>query len=72
LEADGVYVSTASACAARQSHPSHVLEAMGLGADRIKSAIRFSLSRYTTAGEIDYALDCLKKHLPVLTKFKRR
>lgn len=72
LEGDGICVSTGSACAARQSHPSPVLTAMGLPKERIRSAIRFSLSRFSTREEIDYTLDCLKKHLFVLSKFKRR
>lgn len=72
LEGDGVCVSTGSACAAWRAHPSHVLLAMGLDAARIRSAIRFSLSRYTTADEIHYTLDCLKKQLTVLSRFKRR
>ncbi len=72
LEGDGVFVSTGSACAARQSRPSHVLSAMGMDQQRIKSAVRFSLSRYTTQDEIDLAIRSLKKHLPVLAKFRRR
>jgi cysteine desulfurase len=72
LEGDGVFVSTGSACAARQSRPSHVLSAMGMDPQRIKSAVRFSLSRYTSAEEIDIALESLKKHLPILSKFRRR
>ena len=72
LEGEGIYVSTGSACAARQSHPSHVLKAMGLPGDRIKSAIRFSLSGYTTEEEINMTLEALARQLPVLARFKRR
>jgi cysteine desulfurase len=72
LEGDGVFVSTGSACAARQSRPSHVLSAMGVDPQMIRSAVRFSLGRYTTREEIDLALESLKKHLPVLAKFRRR
>lgn len=72
LEGEGIYVSKGSACSARQSHPSHVLAAMGLSAARISSAIRFSLSCQTTADEIDYTISMLKKHLPILARFKRR
>ena len=72
LEGEGVLVSTGSACSARRTNKSHVLAAMGLDPARIKSAIRFSLSRDTTLEEINYTLSCLKKILPVLARFKKR
>ncbi len=72
LEADGIYVSTGSACAARQNHPSHVLTAMGCSKDRISSSLRFSLGCHTTQDEIDYTLERLQKHLAILARFVRR
>ena len=51
-----IYTSTGSACTAGSVEPSHVLVAMGLPEDLARAAIRFSLGRFTTKEEIDYAL----------------
>ena len=50
----GIYVSGGSACA--KGHKSRVLQSMKLDGTRINSAIRISLSRYTTKDEIDYLI----------------
>lgn len=60
LEEAEVYVSTTSACASRRGKTSHVLEAMGLGEERLTSALRFSLSRETSADEISAALSAIE------------
>lgn len=60
LEQDGVFVSTGSACHSRNPTPSHVLLAIGLGTDDAQSTLRFSLSRFTTAEEIDTAAAALR------------
>ena len=52
-----IYTSTGSACTAGSVEPSHVLLAMGLPEARARAAVRFSLGRFTTEKEIDYALD---------------
>jgi cysteine desulfurase len=36
-----------------------VLVAMGYSAARARASVRFSLGRYNTAAEVDYALECL-------------
>ncbi|UCF35907.1 MAG: IscS subfamily cysteine desulfurase [Acidobacteriota bacterium] len=59
LDFRGIAVSTGAACTSGSVSPSHVLMAMGLGDKRIGGAIRFSLSRFTTAEDIDYVLSIL-------------
>jgi cysteine desulfurase len=49
----GVCVSIGSACATGQKDPSHVLKAMAVAPEFLKSTIRFSLSHETTEGEIE-------------------
>ena len=54
LDQEGICASTGSACTAGSSEPSHVLRAMGVPPDWVQGAVRFSLSRYTTGGEVDF------------------
>jgi cysteine desulfurase len=56
LDLKGLSVSGGSACQSGAAEPSHVLTAMGLAPARARASIRFSLSRLTTAEEIDEAL----------------
>ena len=60
LDLENVAVSTGSACASGSVDPSHVLAAMGLRPEVVQSALRFSLSRFTTEAEIDRALEILE------------
>ena len=48
--------SSGSACSTGAVNPSHVMMAMGHSEDRAKSSLRFSLSRYNTAAEVDEAV----------------
>jgi len=56
LDLKGLAVSGGSACQSGATEPSHVLTAMGLGEARARASVRFSLSRLTTADEVDAVL----------------
>ncbi|MBR3868314.1 MAG: cysteine desulfurase [Clostridia bacterium] len=59
LSEQGIYVSAGSAC--KKGHRSEVLTAIGLDGKRIDSAIRISLSRYTTKRDMDEVVKALDK-----------
>ncbi len=48
-------VSSGSACSSESPRPSHVLLALGLDEDQARASLRFGLSRFTTADEVDEA-----------------
>ena len=56
-----IAVSSASACNSTSIEPSHVLHAMGIKDELAHSAIRFSLGRFTTEGDIDAAIAHVKQ-----------
>ena len=59
LDAAGIAVSTGSACQAGVPEPSHVVRAMGLGEDAARSALRLTLGRTTTEGDVDAVISAL-------------
>ena len=72
LEAEGVYVSTGSACSSKKLKVSGVLTAMGIPPRTAEWAVRFSLSPHTTMEEIDYAADRIGVLYDRLKRFQRR
>ena len=54
-----VAVSSGSACSSTNPEPSHVLLAMGLDEDLARASLRFGLGRFTTAEEIDFAIEAV-------------
>ena len=72
LEGDQVYVANGSACSSRKQKISTVLAAMNTPRKQAESAIRFSLSPYTTMEEIDYALSCIRRHYDMFKRYERR
>ena len=61
LNREGIAASTGSACASEDLEANSVMEAIGADEDLAHTAIRFSLSRYTTQEEIDHTLAVVKK-----------
>ena len=65
LDLEGICVSAGAACSSGKVGPSHVLSAMGVGADLRASAIRVSLGHGTTDDDIDHLVE-------VWSRFARR
>ncbi len=61
LNQAGIAASTGSACASEDLESNPVMEAIGAEEDLAHTAIRFSLSRYTTREEIEYTIGVVKK-----------
>ena len=52
-----VAVSSGAACSAAEGGPSHVLTALGLDEALARASLRFGLGRFTTAEEVEFAID---------------
>ncbi|HEU4923585.1 MAG TPA: IscS subfamily cysteine desulfurase [Burkholderiales bacterium] len=59
-------VSSGSACTSASLEPSYVLRSLGRSDELAHSSIRFTLGRFTTEAEIDYAVDLIKKKVAKL------
>ena len=69
LDLEGVCASSGSACMVGSVVASHVLLAMGLPIERARSAVRFSLGKWTTADEIKRAGNAMRK---IVDRFETR
>jgi cysteine desulfurase len=56
-----IAVSSGSACTSASLEPSYVLRALGRNDELAHSSIRFTVGRFTTAEEIDFAIDLIAK-----------
>ncbi len=54
-------ISSGSACNSASMSPSYVLKAIGLNDVQAQSSLRFSLGRYTTQEEIDFAIEEVRR-----------
>ena len=72
LEDKGIYVSSGSACASNHPQISGVLRGIGAGQEFLDATLRFSMSEFTTAEEIDETLQTLYNIVPMLRRYTRR
>ena len=70
LSADGIFVSSGSACSSHSGHPSSSLLAFGLTAKEADCSLRISMSGYNTKEDIDALCASLKKGLNSLVRIK--
>lgn len=61
LDERGVQVATGSACSASNDEPSHVLAAIGLDEQQIRSSLRITLGRHTTKEHCDVLIKSIKE-----------
>jgi cysteine desulfurase len=61
MDLKGVACSTGAACSSGSIEPSHVLTAIGRKNEQARSSIRFSLGRFNTSEDVDYALEVLPR-----------
>ena len=65
-------ISSGSACDSATIQPSHVLMALGLSRAEANSSLRFSLGRYTTEAEVDFAIAEVSKQVRRLQQLRDR
>jgi len=70
LSEAGICASAGSACSSGSLEPSHVLKAMGTPERAGHGAIRFSLSKFNTRGEIDHVVQTMPELLARLTALR--
>jgi cysteine desulfurase len=56
-----IAVSSGSACTSASLEPSYVLRALGRSDELAHSSIRFTIGRFTTEADIDFAVNLLKE-----------
>ncbi|MCE2984834.1 MAG: IscS subfamily cysteine desulfurase [Burkholderiales bacterium] len=62
----GIAVSSGSACTSASLEPSYVLRALGRSDELAHSSIRFTIGRFTTEADIDYAVQLIHEKIQKL------
>ncbi len=63
LDLDGVAAASGSACSSGSLQPSHVLRAMDVPAERLRSAVRFSFGRGNCLNSVTFAAEKVATHV---------
>ncbi len=63
-----VALSSGSACTSVRPGPSHVLRAIGLPEDQVRSSVRFGLGRFNTVEEVDFVVGAIHEAVTRLRK----
>lgn len=72
LDLAGIEVSAGSACASGSLEPSHVLRAMRLPDAQLRSSVRFSICRDTTAADLERAADSVRQCVMRIRAVRKR
>lgn len=67
LDAQGIAVSTGSACSSGSLKPSHVLLAIGCPVEFAHGSLRVSMGRFTTEADVDYLVE---KLVPIVERLR--
>jgi len=65
---DDIAVSSGAACGTGQATPSPILTALGVDPDLALASVRFGLGRWTTAEEIEYAIEKMGRVVAALRR----
>ena len=68
LDANGISVSTGSACSSESLDTSHVLNALQVPPEKANGAVRFTVGDFTSEEDLDYVVEVLKKVIDTLRK----
>ena len=72
LEAEGIYVSSGSACSSHHPGISGTLKSIGLKDELLDGTIRVSLDENNTIEQAEYFIDVMRREIPVLRRFSRK
>ena len=61
-------VSSGAACTSADPQPSHVLRALGMSEDQVRSSLRFGLGRFNTRKEVEFAIATVAEGVQRLRK----
>ena len=71
LSADGIFVSSGSACSSHSKKASDSLLAFGISPDEADTSLRISMSEYNTKEDIDALCESLGRNIDRLVKIRR-